>query len=162
MKSLPELEALAQSDPAVLARELWQTQQQLQAALEQLQQAQSENEELKRQLFGAKADILTPPQEALLNEIKGDLEEQSQREAPVSQEVLADEEPTPKHKRGCRHPMPEHLERQTVVLEPERLSLCQTCGQPLERIGQETTEELEYVPAKVVVRQLVRLKYACR
>jgi transposase len=162
MKSLKELEALAQTDPAVLARELWQTQQQLQEALAQLQQAQSENEELKRQLFGAKADKLTPPQEALLNEVKGDLEEQSQRDAPVSQEVLEDEEPAPKRKRGCRHPMPEHLERQTVVLEPEHLPLCQACGHPLERIGEETTEELEYVPAKVVVRQVVRPKYACR
>jgi len=46
--------------------------------------------------------------------------------------------------------LPEHLERQTVVIEPEGLKPCAHCGGTPGCIGEEVTEELEYVPAKVV------------
>jgi transposase len=49
-----------------------------------------------------------------------------------------------------------------VVIEPEGLAPCEHCGRPPERIGEETSQELEYVPAKVIVRRTVRPKYACR
>ena len=68
----------------------------------------------------------------------------------------------PRRKRRRRHPLPEHLERQTVVLEPERLVPCEQCGRTPGCIGEEVSEELDYVPAKVVVRRTVRPKYACR
>ncbi|MFC1783807.1 IS66 family transposase zinc-finger binding domain-containing protein [Planctomycetota bacterium] len=38
---------------------------------------------------------------------------------------------------------------------------CPTCGRQKQRIGEEITEELDYVPASFVVRQHVRGKYAC-
>ncbi len=156
MKSLQELEALAKSDPSQLVQELVQTQ-------EKLLQAQAEIQELKRQLFGRKSDQLTPEQESMLNEIKEDIDEQTQRNDPLSLELLEEEtkEPAPKRKRGRRHPMPEHLEREVVVLEPEPLPICANCGLPFKRIGEETTEELEYIPAKIVVRQVIRPKYGC-
>jgi transposase len=135
----------------------------------QLREALLQVAELQRELFGSKADQLTPEQEALLAQVQGDLAEPAQREAPASQDVLEPEEEEAEDasdktqkKRGGRHPLPEHLEHQTVVLEPANLPLCSRCGEPLERIGEECTEELDYVPAKVVVRRLVRPKYAFR
>ena len=131
--------------------------------LAQLQETLLEVAELKRQLFGSKADKLDAQEEALMAEVQGDLEEQAQRDPPLSQDVLEEEEkPDSQPKRRRRHPMPEHLERQTVVLEPEPLEPCVGCGQMPEPIGKEVTEELEFVPAKLVVRQVVRPKYACR
>lgn len=138
----------------------------------QLAEALLELAELKRQLFGEKSEKLTPEEEAQLAEVAADLEEQAQREPPASDDVLEDEaesasdpgpdQDSPRRKRRRRHPLPEHLERETVVIEPERLEACTHCGGTPGCIGEEVTEELEYVPAKVVVRRIVRRKYACR
>jgi len=139
----------------------------------QLQEALLELAELKRQLFGEKSEKLTPEEEAQLAEVAADLEEQAQRDPPASDDVLADEaepesekgdaqDPPRRKRRRGRHPLPEHLERQTVVIEPEPLKPCEQCGGTPGCIGEEVTEELEYVPAKVVVRRIVRRKYACR
>jgi hypothetical protein len=59
---------------------------------EQLREALLQLAELKRQLFGPKADQLTPEQEALLAQVQGDLAEQAQQEAPASQDVLEPQE----------------------------------------------------------------------
>jgi transposase len=40
--------------------------------------------------------------------------------------------------------------------------ICPCCGQARQPIGEEVTEELDYVPASFVVRQHVRIKYACK
>jgi transposase len=131
----------------------------------QLKEALLELAELKRQLFGEKTEKLTPEEERQLAEVAADLQEQAQRDPPASDGVLETEpgeKEAPKPTRRRRHPIPEHLEREKVVLAPENLTPCVRCGKPPVCIGEETTEELEYVPAKLVVRQTVRLKYACR
>jgi transposase len=134
----------------------------------QLKEALLELAELKRQLFGEKSEKLTPEEESQLAEVAADLQEQLQRDPPASNDVLEDQPPEqlrdpPKRRtRRRRHPLPEHLERQTLIVEPEPLDPCPHCGQAPERIGEETSEELDYVPAKVVVRRTVRPKYACR
>ena len=50
------------------------------------------------------------------------------------------------------------LEKQQVILEPED-KLCPTSGQERPRIGQEVTTEYDYVPAKLIIREIVRPKY---
>lgn len=142
----------------------------LKAGLEaQLQAALLQLAELKRQLFGEQAEKLTPEEEGQLAEVTADLQEQIDRDPPVSDDVLEEapagddhKQDPPKRKRRPRHPFPEHLERQTVVLEPEGPKPCAHCGGTPGCIGQEVSEELDYVPAKVVVRRTVRPKYACR
>ncbi len=141
----------------------------------QLQEALLELAELKRQLFGERSDRLTPEEEAQMAEVAADLQEEAAQESPVSDQVLEDPaepesekggQPTDDHQRKRprrrRHPLPEHLERQSATLEPEGLAPCPQCGRPLKCIGQEVSEELDYVPAKVIVRRTVRPKYACR
>ena len=142
----------------------------------QLRETLLELAELKRQIFGERSERLTPEEEAQLAEAAADPQEPVQPEPPLSQEVLEEEPQAPaddqdkggdqedrqrRRKRGRRHPLPEQLERQTVVLEPEGPCSCEHCGEPLRRIGQEVSEELDYVPAKVVVRRTVRPKHAC-
>lgn len=135
----------------------------------QLKEALLELAELKRQLFGEKSEKLNPEEESQLAEVAADLQEQLQRDPPTSDDVLEEETRPPSEqeaprgpRRRGRHPLPEHLERQTVVLEPEGLAPCAHCGRPPESIGQEVSEELDYVPARLVVRRRVRPKYACR
>jgi transposase len=54
-----------------------------------------------------------------------------------------------------RMKLPEHLRRETIMLEPEQdVSGCR-------KIGEEITEELEYKPGELYVNQYVRPKYVC-
>ncbi len=90
-------------------------------------------------------------------------------ETPAESEPAeADSEP-PKTRRGREQKnMPR---RTTISLEipresiphvlPEAERVC-TCGHPLHEIGAEVSEQLEYVPAKIVVKRHERMKYGCR
>jgi len=131
----------------------------------QLAEAQAYIAELKRQLFGSKAEPLSAEQEAQLEQLANDAQEQAQRPAPDSLQVLEEEEQGKKErgksKRLSRHPLPPTLETETVTLEPESTH-CRHCGQEQHRIGEEVTEEFEYIPAKLIRRRTVRPKYACR
>ena len=51
--------------------------------------------------------------------------------------------------RRVRHPLPDHLETETVTIEPEE-KICPCCGKPLERIGEEVSEEIDLIPAKLI------------
>jgi len=66
-----------------------------------------------------------------------------------------------RNKRG-RKPLPEDLPRDDVIHDlPEEEKMC-PCGAPMACIGQEVSEKLDYIPAKLNVKRHVRLKYACR
>lgn len=150
---------------AQLQKQLAETQQELALQAQQLAQAQAMIADLKRELFGAKADQLNKEQEAQLRQLVGDVQEQNQRPPPLSQEVLeealaqerADRRQRAKERRR-RHLPPVELEKQQVILEPED-KLCPTSGQERPCIGQEVTTEYDYIPAKLIIRELVRRKY---
>jgi len=60
-----------------------------------------------------------------------------------------------------RRPLPEHLPREVIehdIAEEEKVC---ACGCMKQRIGEEVTEQLEYIPAKLSVIAHVRPKYAC-
>ncbi|MBM3791174.1 MAG: IS66 family transposase, partial [Acidobacteria bacterium] len=89
------------------------------------------------------------------------------RPAAASDGVLDDDEEGQKKKRSraarrrsARHPLPVHLETETVTIEPE-LTPCPCCGKMPVRIGEEVTEEIDLIPAKLIRRRTVRPKYAC-
>ena len=128
----------------------------------QLKEVLIELTELKRTLFGRKSDKLTPQQEEAMAEIHADLVEEQQRPKPLTEDLLEDGTPEPVKGRITRHPLPAELERQESILEPEPLAICAHCGKAPEKIGQECTEQLDYIPARLVVRRIVRPKYACR
>lgn len=89
-----------------------------------------------------------------------DLQDEAQRPHVASEEIL-DEPETDKGKRRrrpVRHPMPENLETETVILEPEHKT-CPCCGKSLQQIGEEVTEEFDMIPARLIRRRIVRPKY---
>ena len=64
-------------------------------------------------------------------------------------------------KRG-RKPLPHDLPRVDVIHDvAEEEKVC-ACGTRLTRIGQESCEKLDYIPAKVRVLRHIRYKYACK
>jgi transposase len=131
----------------------------------QLSQAQALIAELKRELFGAKADKLSPEQEEQLRQLTADVQEQNQRPPPLSQEVLeaaVAQERAEQHQRAKerrrRHLPPVALEKQQVILEPPD-KFCPVSGAPRPEIGREVTTEYDYLPAKLILRETVRPKY---
>jgi transposase len=177
-KSRQEVLQALTRDPASVAEYALQLQAQLAATRQQLalreaalvQQEQLLAEarayiaELKRQLFGPKADKLNAEQEEQLRQLIGDLQEQTQRPPPVSRAVLEAALPPrdpQKAKRTRRHPPPPpvQLEVQTVTLEPAD-KVCDTCQRTGQRIGEEITTEYDYLPARLICRQTLRPKYA--
>ena len=65
-------------------------------------------------------------------------------------------------KHPVRRPLPAYLPREIIIhdISPEE-KIC-GCGTALVRIGEETSEQLKYIPAHVSVVQHVRPKYACK
>jgi transposase len=65
-------------------------------------------------------------------------------------------------KRGAnRGHLPAHLPREEIVVEPDATS-CPCCGGALHAIGEDVSERLDKVPAKLRVIVTRRPKYACR
>ncbi len=124
-------------------------------------------EQLRRMLFGPKSEKLTPEQEAQLAEVAGDLQEQVARPGTDSPEVLIDEteseqkEDNQPRRRRQRRPLPVELEVITTVLEPADAA-CEHCGKLGDKIGEEVSEQVDLIPAKLIVRRTVRIKRACR
>lgn len=133
----------------------------------QLAEAQAQNAELRRQLFGSKAEKLSPEQQAQMDELASDLQQEAQQPPPLSQEVLEEERRDQRRRRAerrpPRHPVPPVLETETVTMEPAaEEKRCPHCGRPKQRIGEEVSEETDLIPAKLIRRRTVRPKYACR
>ena len=58
--------------------------------------------------------------------------------------------------------LPAHLPREEVLLDvPAAERTCGCCGEPLQKIGEDRTERVDYRPAKIVVKVFVTPKYAC-
>jgi transposase len=112
----------------------------------------------KRHLFGRRSEKLDPNQQMLFDLLGQAIEErQATSQAPVKNTPSK-----PSHRNG-RVPLPEHLPRERIEYHPSEQDLqCAVCGQRKEPMGEEITEQLDYVPASFIVRQHVRVKYACK
>lgn len=62
-------------------------------------------------------------------------------------------------RKHSRAPLPDHLERQSEVLSPGET--CSDCGGTLRALGEDVTQELEYIPGRFVIREIVRPRMAC-
>jgi transposase len=119
-------------------------------------------EQLLRRVYGRRSEKMNPNQ--LLFE--GIILDADKQELPPP-EPLARVEPSEQQKKTIsnknhhgRIPIPEHLERQEIVLDvPEEDKRCPQTGNPLKLIGWEVSEKLEYRPGKLLVKVYRRPKY---
>lgn len=65
-------------------------------------------------------------------------------------------------KHPVRKQLPNYLPREIVLHDLSESEKICGCGEHLVRIGEEVSEQLKYIPAKVSVIQHVRPKYACK
>jgi transposase len=117
---------------------------------------------LKRQLFGKKSEKLDPAQRLLFENLYEEIQSKLDAEKEAKQKKKKrTRKPNGNHK--GRNPLPADLPRKTIEIEPAKEEqTCSGCNSPKQRIGQEVTEVLEYVPASFFVMQYVRHKYACK
>jgi len=75
----------------------------------------------------------------------------------AEKEIITYERKKPENKqKPVRLPLPDHLRRETEIIEPEGID------ENWLRIGQEVTEILEHKPGELFVRQIIRPKYALK
>ena len=86
------------------------------------------------------------------------LEEEEIAAAKIEPPAPPDTAAEPKNK-PKRKPLPDSLPRNEVVLSPG--DACGKCGGALKTLGEDITEELEYVPGRFVVNRFVRPRMAC-
>lgn len=60
-----------------------------------------------------------------------------------------------------RKPLPKDLPREQVIHDIDDKH-CACCGGDLHKVGEDTAEKLEFIPARVKVIEHIRPKYACR
>src|SRR5580658_1240926 len=111
---------------------------------------------LKKLKFGHSSEQL----DAQIAQLELSLEEmEASAAAHVPARGTADEPPPSK---PTRKPLPDHLPRDPHVHEPATGSCqCPECGGTLRKLGEDTSEMLEYVPEHWKVIRHVRPKYSC-
>jgi transposase len=114
---------------------------------------QARIEQLERMQFGSKRErfIASDAQQVLPFIV--DTERVGAAVAQESERIAVEYTRTAKAKHPGRLPLPEHLEVEEIVIEPD----ADTAG--MTRIGEEVTSELGYVPARLFIRRYIRPKY---
>ncbi|WP_420995174.1 IS66 family transposase [Cupriavidus sp. 30B13] len=108
---------------------------------------------LKRQQYGHRSEKLDRQIEQLelkLEELQTD-EGVAAASAPGARTV---------HGNGGRNPLPAHLEREDLIHTPAETTCC-ACGGAFEVLGEDVSEQLELVPARLRVIRHRRVKLAC-
>jgi transposase len=113
-------------------------------------------EKLKHQLAGHQRHRFGTSSETL-DQLALDIEDREIGEAVTP--VKADDATVSTKAKPKRAPLPPELPRETQTLPAGEA--CSTCGGRLKHLGEDVTEELEYVPGRFKVRRIVRPRCAC-
>lgn len=133
---------------------------------QQIAQLKEQLQLLFHKRFGASSEKSSPDQLGLFNEAEQDTDG---ADTDVKTAITADADDTitvPEHRRkkSGRQALPDFLPRVRIEHDlPESEKVCDCCGNTdLHRIGEESSEQLDIIPAKIQVLQHIRPKYGCR
>ena len=116
-------------------------------------------EKLQHQLHGANRHRFGSKSEGM-DQLQLLAENEEIAEAAVKAAETAPAEPIELKEKPRRKPLPDHLERIEQVLSVGED--CPECGGDLSKLGEDITEELEYIPGRFVVNKITRPRMACR
>ena len=106
---------------------------------------------LRRHQFGARSESI--------DQLELTLEEEEIARAAAAPPRQDEAAPTPEKRKPRRRPLPDHLPRNETVLSAGEA--CAACGGRLKQLGEDVTEELEYIPGRFIVNRIVRPRMAC-
>lgn len=161
-------------DPKILREQLAELLEELQATKRELAERDRQLAELQEKLnaalnrlFGRRSERFAPGQ-LPFDFLEEDLYKELLDKIPPHADEAPDDESAEdkgrkgKKKRNGRAPIPADLPREDVVHEPDPDALhCDECDVDKVRIGEEVSEQVEYVPSSIKVLRHVRPKYAC-
>ena len=148
-------------------RVIWELFDALLASRTREEQAEAEKAEIIRRFFGPRRErFVDDPAQGKLFETGGPAETETGTEAAeATSPPVVEEEPStapPEKGRHGRRRFPAHfprIRREHKLSDAERL--CPCCGKLRKVIGEEISEQLDYVPGHHQVIEHVRFKYAC-
>jgi transposase len=154
------LRALLLAERARYAEELAAARDEASRAQDEIGRLMAIIKELQRHRFGRRSERLDPEQLALALE---DLEQAiAAAEAAAEKDEKAPVKSVAVRKRQVnRGALPSHLPREEVVIDVADKT-CSCCGGPKHRIGEDVSERLDVIPARLKVIVTRRPKYACR
>lgn len=110
-------------------------------------------DELKRMIFGSKSERFIPSDSGVTQLNMFDTPPEDEAISETENITYSRVKQKKEKQKAVRVKIPSHLPRVEEIIEPEE-------KEGLRKIGEEVTELLEYSPAKVYVRKIVRPKYA--
>jgi transposase len=147
---------------AALRHELAATKAQLSTAAVQIEHLRAQLAALRRQQYGRSSERLDAAIVQLELQLEDLEESEANRQASLPAPPAGDETSKPRA-RPVRKPLPDHLPREIVVHEPVIVCDCCACDRSkLARLGEDVSEVLEKIPARLKVIRHVRPRYACR
>jgi transposase len=141
--------ALAASDAVVVA-----LREQLSTRAAEIEHLKLTIAKLKRMQFGRKSEKL----DGRIEQLELRLEDLQADEGQTASRALREGKPlrAPAQKK----PLPAHLPREQQVHAPAEAA-CPSCGGTLQQLGEDVSEQLEFVPARFKVIRHVRPKLTC-
>jgi len=117
---------------------------------------------LLRSRYGNKSEKINP--EELLPSLRELFDQPGEEEKPSAEPVKTQTITYERRVKGHgRNEIPAHLPRQQEIYDLEESEkTCSCCGEQMQRIGENKTEQLNYKPASLYVIEHIRYKYACR
>ncbi|KZK85821.1 Transposase IS66 family protein [Pseudovibrio sp. W64] len=143
---------IASEDPAELKAVNKLLAEEVKALSLKVEQLQHQLHGANRHRFGSKSETLDQLHLNLAEDKEIAEAAEEQRDPAPS----ADKSPKRQH---SRKPLPDNLERNDTVLVPG--DSCQRCGGSFKQLGEDITEELEYVPGRFVVNRIRRPRLSC-
>jgi transposase len=116
-------------------------------------------EQLQHQLHGANRHRFGSKSESM-DQLQLFAENEEIAQAATEAKQLPPAEPVEPRGKPKRKPLPDHLDRIEQVLSTGED--CPECGGDLSKLGEDITEELEYIPGRFVVNKIIRPRMACR
>lgn len=116
---------------------------------------------LQRKKYAPQSEQVNWDQMGLFNEVEDliatSVEEESEEDDDEKETITYE-----RSKKKKRARLPENLPRQEVIIDlEEKDKVCVHDGAALKKIGEEVSEKLEIIPAKVFVQKTIRYVYAC-
>ena len=125
-----------------------------------------EIELLRERIRLLQAKLFTPKSEKLKQLVSSEqlslFLEEDPESSPEDGEQDEEEIIYKRRKKSGRKPIPAYLPRREILHDlPEEKKICE-CGSCLTRIGEDITEELEYIPPELEVLRHIRPIYTCK
>ncbi|PLA73673.1 IS66 family transposase, partial [Hydrogenovibrio sp. SC-1] len=156
MAQLTHLEKQAQAELADKNQAIENAQKTLQQKELHIEKLTYELAYLRRLKFARSSEQLSALQMSLLDEVSdadiAALESELEQLSPPEQSKIKQQ---PK-----RQSLPKDLPRKTIVHEPDNVEC--SCGCQLQRIGEDVSEKLDYIPGSFQVERHVRGKWICK